>query len=185
MTFRKTNTSDSEKRTKDALKSFGVDYELMEIDAAYADTAQFCEKYGYPLDRSGNTILVASTKGPSKYCACVVLASTRLDVNKRVRKLMDVRRVSFASAEQTVEVTGMMIGGVTPFGLDDNVPIYVDETIRDLEYVILGSGSRSSKVKMAGSEVDKVPGAQFVPNLSVPKTKVPSQVIKESDGGGG
>lgn len=185
MTWAKINTTDSESRVKDALKSFGVNYELIEIDAAYADTAQFCDKYGYPSDRSGNTILVASTKGPPKYCACIVLASTRLDVNKRVRKLMDVRRVSFASAEQTVEVTGMMIGGVTPFGLDDSVPIYVDEAIRDLDYVILGSGSRSSKVKMAGSELDKVPGAQFVPNLSLSKVKVPPQVITESDGGGG
>ena len=161
-------TTDPEERVRRALGEWGIDYEMLDIDSDYADTAQFCEKYGYPPDRSGNTILVASRKGPPQYCACVVLASTQLDVNKRVRKLMGVRRASFASADQTVEVTGMMIGGVTPFGLPEDVPVYVDEPIAGLDYVILGSGSRSSKVKMAGREFGKVPGAQFVSGLSIP-----------------
>ena len=151
-----------------ALAGWGVEHEVLEIDPDYADTAQFCERYGYPPERSANTILVASRKGPPAYCACVVLASTQLDVNKRVRKLMGVRRASFASAEQTVELTGMMIGGVTPFGLPEGVPIYVDAAIEDLDYVILGGGSRSTKVRMAGAEFAKVPGAQFVAELSMP-----------------
>ena len=161
-------TQDPAERVRSALSGWGIDHEIIEIDPDFADTAQFCEKYGYPPDRSGNTILVASRKGPPQYCACVVLASTQLDVNRRVRKLMGVRRVSFASVDQTVEVTGMMIGGVTPFGLPSSVPIYVDEVIADLDYVILGSGSRSSKVRMAGSEFAKIPGAQFVADLSMP-----------------
>ena len=160
--------SDPEDRVRQALGEWGIEFEMLDIDPDYADTAQFCERYGYPPERSGNTILVASRKGPPQYCACVVLASTQLDVNKRVRKLMGVRRASFASADQTVEVTGMMIGGVTPFGLPEGVPVYVDEPIADLDYVILGSGSRSSKVKMAGREFTKVPGAQFVSDLSIP-----------------
>ena len=161
--------SDPEDRVRRALGEWGIEFEMLDIDPDYADTAQFCERYGYPPERSGNTILVASRKGPPQYCACVVLASTQLDVNKRVRKLMGVRRASFASADQTVEVTGMMIGGVTPFGLPEGVPVYVDEPIADLDYVILGSGSRSSKVKMAGREFTKVPGAQFVSDLSIPQ----------------
>ncbi len=161
-------SSDPEERVRQTLGEWGIDYEMLDIDPDYADTAQFCERYGYPPERSGNTILVASRKGPPQYCACVVLASSQLDVNKRVRKLMGVRRASFASADQTVEVTGMMIGGVTPFGLPEDVPVYVDEPIAGLDYVILGSGSRSSKMKMAGREFTKVPGAQFVSGLSIP-----------------
>ena len=155
-------------RSPGALAGWGVEHEVLEIDPDYADTAQFCERYGYPPERSANTILVASRKGPPAYSACVVLASTQLDVNKRVRKLMGVRRASFASAEQTVELTGMMIGGVTPFGLPEGMPIYVDAAIEDLDYVILGGGSRSTKVRMAGAEFAKVPGAQFVTELSMP-----------------
>ena len=159
--------TDPASKVNDALAAWGIEHEIIEIDPDFADTVQFCEKYGYPPERSANTILVASKKGPQQYCACVVLASTQLDVNKRVRKLMGVRRVSFASAEQTKDVTGMMIGGVTPFGLPEDVPIYVDEGIDGLDYVILGSGSRSSKVKMPGAEFSKIPGAEFISELAV------------------
>src|SRR5581483_7697122 len=102
-------------RVRGVLDALGVPYEIMTIDPAFADTAQFCEKYGIPLDQSANTIIVASKKEPKQYCACLVLATTRLDVNHGVRKLMNVSRVSFASAEETKALTGMLIGGVTVF----------------------------------------------------------------------
>ena len=91
------------------LDALGVPYELMEIDPAFADTAACCEKYGLPLESAGNTIVCASKKEPRQFCACVVKATTRLDVNRAVRGLMQASKVSFASAEETKELTGMMI----------------------------------------------------------------------------
>ena len=113
-------------------------------------------EYGFPPEKSGNTIVVASKRGAKKYCACIVAATDRLDVNKRVKGLMEVSRASFASADETMELTGMMIGGVTPFGLPDDLPIYADAKLRDLDYVILGGGSRSFKLKMAPAELGKL-----------------------------
>ncbi|MCH8818431.1 MAG: hypothetical protein IIC92_11960, partial [Chloroflexi bacterium] len=124
------------------LDAIGVPYEIVECDPDYADTAAFCEKYGYPPEQSCNTILVASKRGEKKYSACIALAHTRLDVNHKVRDLMEVKRLSFASADETAELTGMMIGGVTPFCLPDDLPVYVDSRIMSLDYVILGGGSR-------------------------------------------
>ena len=96
-----------------AINALGIAYEQISIDPAYADTAAFCEHYGYPLECSGNTIIVASKKEPKQFVACVVLASTQLDVNRRVRKLMGVSRASFATAEEMMSLTGMQVGGVT------------------------------------------------------------------------
>ena len=83
---------------------------------------------------------------PRVYVACVVLANTRLDVNGRVKKRLGIRRTSFASAEETLEVTGQTIGGVTPFGLPEDLPIWVDERVMQRERIILGGGSRDRKV---------------------------------------
>lgn len=149
------------------LDAIGVAYEIVPCDPDYADTAAFCEKYGYSMDGCGNTILVASKKEPKNYAACVVKASTRLDVNRAVRKLMGVRRLSFASAEETMERTGMMIGGVTVFALPEDVPLYVDSKLMDLDTVILGSGSRSSKINVSPLVFEKMPGAQIVEGLSL------------------
>ncbi len=104
-----------ERRVGEVLAGLGLPYEVVRIDPAYADTTQFCERYGFPMEQSANTIIVGSKKEPRQYAACVVKATTRLDVNHAVRKLMGVSRLSFATAEETMAITGMMIGGVTVF----------------------------------------------------------------------
>jgi prolyl-tRNA editing enzyme YbaK/EbsC (Cys-tRNA(Pro) deacylase) len=156
-----------EARVRQALDALGLLYELMPIDPAYADTALFCAHYGVPLDHSANTIIVASKKEPKQYAACVVKATTRLDVNHAVRGLMGVSRLSFASAEETRDVTGMMIGGVTLLALPESLPIFVDDKLMPLEFVVLGSGSRSSKIRTTPEIFNRVPNARIVAGLSV------------------
>ena len=80
---------------------------------------------------------------------------------------MGVPRASLASAEQTMAITGMRIGGVTPFALPPEVPVYADGKLMALEYVILGSGSRSSKIRVSPAVFGKIPGATVVPGLSI------------------
>ncbi|MCH2522418.1 MAG: hypothetical protein MK012_02220 [Dehalococcoidia bacterium] len=148
------------------LKDYNIEHEIIEIDPDFADTAAFCEKYNYPVENSGNTIIVASKKEPKSFVACLVLASYKLDVNKTVRKLMEVSKVSFASAEDTKNLTGMMIGGVTIFGLPDNLTIYLDDKLFQLDYLIVGSGSRSTKVKINPEELKKIPNSIVISDLS-------------------
>jgi prolyl-tRNA editing enzyme YbaK/EbsC (Cys-tRNA(Pro) deacylase) len=150
------------------LDTLGAPYEIVEIDPAFADTAAFCEKYGYGLDVSGNTIVVASKREPKQFAACLVLANTRLDVNHAVRRLMGASRVSFASADETMALTGMLIGGVTVLALPPELTIYVDDRVMGLDYVILGSGSRSSKVRIAPAALERLPGVQVVAGLAQP-----------------
>jgi prolyl-tRNA editing enzyme YbaK/EbsC (Cys-tRNA(Pro) deacylase) len=153
-------------RVTSVLDGLGVPYEVMQIDPALADTAAFCAHYGVPLDRSVNTILVASKKEPKQYCACLVLATTRLDVNHAVRKLMDVSRVSFASGDETKALTGMRIGGVTVFALPPDLPIYVDERVMAPDWIIVGGGGRSTKIKLAPDVLRRLPNLTVVPGLA-------------------
>ena len=157
-----------EERVRAALDELGIaGWEWIEIDPRYGDTADFCEQYGYDLPHCANTIIVASKRGPAAYCAGIVRGSDRLDVNKRVRGLMGVSRASFASAEETSELTGMMIGGVTALALPAGLPVYADTRLLDMDYIILGAGSRSGKVKMSPQELDKLPGLEFIEGLSI------------------
>ena len=149
------------------LQELGISYELVRINPEFADTAEFCREYGYSLDVCGNTILVASKRGEKQYSACIVLGSDRLDVNKTVRSLMGVSRLSFASAEETEALTGMTVGGVTPFALPTDLPVYADEKLLAVERLILGSGSRSSKILVAPEDLGKLPKVQFVAGLSI------------------
>jgi prolyl-tRNA editing enzyme YbaK/EbsC (Cys-tRNA(Pro) deacylase) len=160
-------TDDVGARVRASLDALGVAYEVMSIDPAFADTAQFCEKYGIPLANSANTIVVVGKKEPKQYCACVVLATTRLDVNHAVKKLMGNARVSFASADETKALTGMMIGGVTVFALPPGVPLYVDDRVMALDWVILGGGGRDTKIRTTPEVFRRMPDTTIVPGLAL------------------
>lgn len=149
----------------DQLNTLNVAHEIVACDPALADTAAFCEAYGYEMEDSANTIIVAGKADPPIFAACIVLASTRLDVNKTVRKRLGTRKASFASAEQTVDVTGMMIGGVTPFGLPADLPLWVDARVMERDQIVLGGGTRDRKV-VAAPTILTAAGAEIVEDLA-------------------
>lgn len=149
------------------LEEAGVAYEVMPCDPALADTAEFCRAYGVDPDESANTILVASRRPTGYNAACVALATTRVDVNGVVRKRLGVRKVSFAPPGLTAELTGMEIGGVTVPGLPEELPVWVDEAVTETPSVVIGAGTRSAKIRLAGSDLVRLPGVDVVPGLAV------------------
>ena len=158
-----------ESRVLAQLELLGVPYERIPIDPDFADTAQFCERYGVPVENSANTILIAAKKGERRVCACVVAADRKLDVNHVVRGLLGGSRVSFATAEETREISGMQIGGVTALGLPKDLPVYVDAALLALEYVVIGDGGRSAKLKLSPRVFERLPGTTVVPGLGIPR----------------
>lgn len=158
--------ADAWERVRQTLDRLGFPYEAMACDPDFADTAAFCERYGIAPAESANTILVATRQEPKSWAACLVVSTTRLDVNHAVKKLLGGKRVSFASAEETREKTGMMLGGVTPFGLPDDIPIYIDARVLEPERVVVGGGSRSWKVRLAGRALASLPNASVVEGLA-------------------
>jgi prolyl-tRNA editing enzyme YbaK/EbsC (Cys-tRNA(Pro) deacylase) len=152
--------------TRDALDAVGLEYEVMPCDPALADTAAFVEAYGVPPERSANTIVVASKGAQPSFVACVLLATTSLDVNNVVRRIMEVRKASFAGADPVRELTGMEIGGVTPFGLPDSLPILVDARVMEPDWIIVGGGNRSSKLRVAPSVLAAIPSVRVIEGLA-------------------
>jgi prolyl-tRNA editing enzyme YbaK/EbsC (Cys-tRNA(Pro) deacylase) len=152
----------------EALEALGADFTTMECDPDLADTAAFCAHYGIPEDRSANAIVLGSKRPEGVHAMFLVLATTRLDVNRRGRDLMGVRKVSFASPDQTATVTGMVMGGVTPFGRPDDLPLFVDAAVVQPSWVVVGGGSRDMKVKVDPEVFSRMPNTTVVPDLASP-----------------
>lgn len=146
----------------------GEPFEIVPCDPELADTAAFCETYGYGLDQSANAIVVVGKGEPRVYVCCLVLATTRLDVNGVVRKRLGRKKASFASADETAEITGMEIGGVTPYGLPAGLPIWIDARIMDVPDVIVGGGSRDRKLLVPPASLAALPGSEIVEELAKP-----------------
>ncbi len=151
------------------LTELGLDYELVECDPDLADTAAFCEAYGYAMEDSANAIVVVGKSEPLVFAMCLVLADSRLDVNKVVRKKLKARKASFASAEQTIELTGMQIGGVTPFGTTTALPLWIDSRVTERDQLIIGGGSRDRKLLVPPATLIGHPGAEVVEGLAKPR----------------
>jgi prolyl-tRNA editing enzyme YbaK/EbsC (Cys-tRNA(Pro) deacylase) len=155
-------------RLQAQLAPLDVEYELFACDPALADTAAFCAAYGFEMGDSANTIVVVGKSEPRQYAACVVLATHRLDVNRAVRAKFGRGKASFAGADETRELTGQEIGGVTTFGLPSTLPIWVDAAVMERPRIVLGGGSRSWKVLAAPDILLRLPNVEVVDGLAAP-----------------
>jgi prolyl-tRNA editing enzyme YbaK/EbsC (Cys-tRNA(Pro) deacylase) len=133
------------------------------IDPTLADTAAFCDAYQVPLAMSANCVVVAGRRAEiSTMAACLVLATERADINKTVRRHLDLRKISFANMADAVSQTGMDYGGITPIGLPPDWPILVDDHVAELDWIVIGSGIRGSKIAISGAGVASLPGARVL-----------------------
>lgn len=155
-----------EAQVRAKVAALGIEHEIVDCDPQLADTAAFVEAYGYSLEDSANTILVVGKSDPAVYAVCVVLAHTRLDVNRTVRKRLGAKKASFAPAEDTQRITGMSIGGVTPFALPVDLPLWIDERVVERQRIVLGGGSRACKVVGPPALLTSLPGAEVVTDLA-------------------
>jgi len=153
----------------EALDRLDAEYEIIACDPELADTAQFCDAYGYSPDESANAILVVGKSDTRPMACCLVLASSRLDVNGAVRRRLGTRKASFAGADETIERSGgMQIGGVTPFGLPDDIPVWIDAAVMSGGRVIVGGGSRDRKILCPPSTLAALTSAEVVDDLAKP-----------------
>jgi prolyl-tRNA editing enzyme YbaK/EbsC (Cys-tRNA(Pro) deacylase) len=146
-----------------------ADVFVAEIDPSLADTAEFCAAYGVAPEISANCVVVAGRRGgEQRVAACMVLATTRADVNNVVKRRLDVRKASFLPMDEAVVATGMEYGGITPIGLPPDWPVLVDAAVADLPYAVIGSGVRGSKLALPGKTLATWPGAEVVDGLARP-----------------
>jgi prolyl-tRNA editing enzyme YbaK/EbsC (Cys-tRNA(Pro) deacylase) len=145
------------------------DVRVAEIDPDLADTAALCAAYGLPLSTSANCVVVTGRRGgEERHAACVVLATTRADVNGLVRRHLDARKASFAPQDVAVAESGMAYGGITPVGLPSDWPVLVDAAVASADWVVIGSGTRGSKLALPGSVLAALPAAVVLEGLGQP-----------------
>lgn len=146
-------------RVRESLDAAGAAYEVLACEPELADTAQFCAHYGIEPTEACNAIIVVLKTTPRQYVACLVRSDTKLDVNRKVSELVGVKRLSFASSEETAQLSGQLIGGVSIAGLPPDMPVYIDQRVLEQPRVIIGGGNRNSKARLAPQELLKLPHA--------------------------
>jgi len=158
--------SDTLPKIRQFLESTELKFEIMDCNPELADTKIFCKEYNINPEDSVNAILVKTKTGELKYALCALLATTRLDINNLIKKKLNARKVSFADSEETTKITEMIIGGVTPLTLPNNLPLWIDSRIMLRDLIILGGGNRSSKIKISPTIFNFTPNAEIIVGLA-------------------
>lgn len=146
------------------------DVAVTAIDPSLSDTRAFCEHYQVPLAQAANCVVLDVRRGEERFLvACVVLATTRIDVNGKVREVLNAKKASFAQMEKAVEASGMEYGAITPVGLPSDWTILIDKAVAEsIEPLVIGSGVRNSKLVVSGSFLAGLPNAQVMEGLGRP-----------------
>ena len=158
--------TDTLPKIRQFLESTKLEFEVMDCDPELADTKIFCREYGIDLNDSVNAIVVKTKTGELKYAACALLATTRLDINKTIRKKLGARKVSFADIEETAKLTAMSMGGGTPLALPSSLPLWVDSRVMQRNSIVLGGGNRSSKIKISPKIFQQTLNTEIVEGLA-------------------
>jgi prolyl-tRNA editing enzyme YbaK/EbsC (Cys-tRNA(Pro) deacylase) len=142
---------------------------VVEIDPEVSDTARSQETYHLPPETLANCVVVGGRReGLERLAACVVLFTSRADVNGVVRRRLDVRKASFLPMDRATGLTGMEYGAINPIGLPEGWAILVDRGVVETAVVLTGSGLRKSKLLLPGRLLAELPGAEIVDGLGVP-----------------
>ncbi len=165
-TVQQADAEELEARVLAAAAAIDPGFEALRIDPADADTARFCERYGYTAEESANCLLVVAKTGERVHATALVQASRRLDLNRHARLLVGARKASFAPQSDTIPVTGMLPGGVTPLALPPGLPIFLDQGVMQQPRIVIGGGSRGLKIVLAPAGLAELPGARVVPDLA-------------------
>lgn len=154
------------------LLQFDVPHRAIAVAPEYGDVTGLRERYGFRPEAIANTLVIAGRTEPIAFAACVVLATSRLDINKRAAALLGLKRgrATFATPEQTAEVTGMMVGGVTVFGLPLSLLVYIDDAVMAREEILMGGGNLSSKLLIDPNTLRRLPNVDVVSGLGIPRT---------------
>jgi Cys-tRNA(Pro)/Cys-tRNA(Cys) deacylase len=120
-------------------------YEHLEKGADYAARAT-----GFPLARTVKTLVVQL--GPRRNALVLVPGDRQLDL-KRLARALNAKSADLAEPATAERLTGYHVGGISPFGIKQALPVVMDEGILDAQEILINAGRRGAMLKMSPQDV--------------------------------
>lgn len=130
-------------------KKWNREKDVMEFETVSATVDQAAETIGVAPERIAKTL---SFRGEGDAAILVVTAGDAKIDNKKFRHTFGIK-ARMLSAEDVVEQTGHVIGGVCPFGLANNLDVYLDESMKRFTTVFPACGSINSAIELTCDEL--------------------------------
>lgn len=134
-------------------KQWDMDAKILEFDVSSATVALAAEALGCEGKRIAKTL---SFKLEEKPILIVTAGDAKVD-NKKYKAKYGVK-AKMLSPEEVETMVGHGVGGVCPFGINEGVPVYLDESLKRFETVFPACGSSNSAIELTIQELEKYSG---------------------------
>lgn len=140
-------------RAREYLKQFGIEDRMQELPVSSATVALAAEALGCAPQRIAKTLSFLVGDG-----AILIVAAGDVKIDNSKYKKQFGAKAKMLSPEQVTELIGHAIGGVCPFGVNEGVKVYLDESLKRFETVFPACGSSNSAIEMTIPELEKYSG---------------------------
>lgn len=132
------------------LEKFNRGNDILEFDESSATVLLAAEVLNVEPGRIAKSISLKNGEGA---ILVVTAGDTKLD-NKKFKAEFGIK-AKMLTPEETMEYIGHPVGGVCPFGLKEDVPIFLDESLKRFETVYPACGSSNSAIKLTCNELEE------------------------------
>ncbi|KON87730.1 EBSC protein [Sporosarcina globispora] len=131
-------------------KKWDREKDVMEFDSLSATVNQAAETIGVSPAQIAKTL---SFRDDGDQAILVVAAGDAKIDNKKFRNAFGFK-ARMLSAEEVLEQTGHAVGGVCPFGLTNDLDVFLDESMRRFETLFPACGSSNSAIELTPDEIE-------------------------------
>ena len=140
-------------RAKEHLRQYGLEDRVRETELSSATVELAAAVLGCEPARIAKTLSFLVNEGA---VLIVAAGDTKVD-NAKYKHFFGVK-AKMLSPDQVEEMIGHAIGGVCPFGINDGVKVYLDESLRRFETVFPACGSSNSMIELTMPELEQCSG---------------------------
>lgn len=140
------------------LDGFGMGIKVIEFEECTKTSELAANALGVGVGQIAKSMVLLADSEPILFVTC---GDVKINTN-RLRKLLGVRKVSFADAETVLDVTGYPVGGVCPFKVNSKVRVFLDNTLKRFDVVYAAAGTSFSAVPVNLEQLAKITGGNIV-----------------------
>lgn len=144
-------------KVKDFLHGIDPAMTIVEFEQDTSTSTLAAQALGTEVAQIAKSILLKDKKGD--YIMLVLTGDARLD-NKKLREI-NPSRLKMASPDEVLQVTGFSIGGVCPFALKEDIPVYLDNSLKRFQFVYTAAGTANTVVPVSCRQLTDITGGTW------------------------
>ena len=140
------------KRVQKLLVKFDQNQEVIVLDSSARTALEAASSLDCEVGAIVKSLLF---KTEQYYTLCLVAGDKKASLNK-IKKILDIKDVSMASADDVKNVTGFTIGGVSPVGHLNKITILIDSSLERFNFLFAAAGHPNCVFKISFSDLNKI-----------------------------